>query len=313
VKGREINRVFIALSMRITHTKMFAALSLAATGLLLAGGVAFAAGPGGFWGGDAGRLPWTNGNGSAHPAGIFGTVTAVNGTTLTIESPNRGFGPRSENAATNAPTSTSYTVDAANASVMKDGASSTIANVNTGDKVLARGTVSGTTVTANAIYDGVLGPNVNPGGPMRRAFEDGTSTWDHWNGSSTWSSRPTGTALALLQGNGDPIVGGTVTAVNNGMFTITNAGKVTYSIDAEQATVVKGNATSSYAAIAVNDRVIVQGAVNGTSVTASSVIDQGPLPGSANGTSTSSTGPAAGVGGFFRGIGLFFRHLFGFF
>ncbi len=300
--------------MRITHTRTLAALSFVAAGLLLAGGVAFAAsGSSGPWGGEAWHRPWANGNDATHPAQIFGTVTAVNGTTLTIESPNRGFGPRSENAATAAPTSTSYTVNAANASVVKGGASSTIASVNVGDKVLARGTISGTTVTATAIYDGVLGPNMNPGGPMWRANDEGTSTWDRWNGSSTWPSRPTGTALALLQGNGEPIVGGTVTAVNNGMFTITNAGKVTYSIDAEQATVVKDNATSSYAAIAVNDRVIVQGTVNGTSVTASSVIDQGPVPSAATATSTFTRGPMGGIGGFFGGIGLFFRHLFGFF
>ena len=41
------------------------------------------------------------------------------------------------------------------------------------------------------------------------------------------------------------------------------------------ATVVKDNATSSISAIASGDNVIVQGTVNGTAVTASSVIDQG--------------------------------------
>ena len=149
---------------------------------------------------------------------------------------------------------------------------------------MVQGTVSGDSVTATKINDGVV--------PQMQG-----------NGAGSG-------ALASLQGNGEPVVGGSVTAISGDTLTVTNKSNVTYTIDASNATVIVKNATSSVAGISNGDNVIVQGTVNGTSVTASSVIDQGAAPAS----SGSGTGaPARGIGDVFGAIGGFFQHLFGFF
>ncbi|MDE1925484.1 MAG: hypothetical protein KGH79_04930 [Patescibacteria group bacterium] len=112
-----------------------------------------------------------------------------------------------------------------------------------------------------------------------------------------------------IQGNGQPVVGGTVSAINGSILTLATAqGGVTYSVDASHATIDRGNATSSVSQIAVGDHVVVQGSVNGTAVTASSVIDQG-----APKTSRASGIPTKGFGGFMGALGGFFHRLFGFF
>jgi hypothetical protein len=111
----------------------------------------------------------------------------------------------------------------------------------------------------------------------------------------------------IISGNGQPIVGGTVASISVNTLTITNASNVTYTVDISSAKVVKGNATSTISNIIVGDRVIVQGTVNGTSITASSVVDQGTMPNN-NATSTPQNN-----GGFFGAIGGFFHRMFGFF
>lgn len=233
--------------------------------------------------------------------GVFGTVSAINGTTITITS--KGFAGYGHPSSTTAmPTPTTYTVDASNATVVKDGASSTISSVAVGDTIVVRGTVSGTNVTATSIFDGVVPGGANPGGPMRG--------FGHGNGSSTgmWSASST----ALFQGNGEPVIGGTVTAITGSTLTVTNKSNVTYTVDGSSAVVVKGNVSSSLANVAVNDNVLIQGAVNGTSVTASTILDQSTTTGSGSG-SGSHGGPGGFVGHVFGGIGAFFQHIFGFF
>ena len=236
-------------------------------GSFLVVGTAFAAGSG-FGHGMAGRAP-----------GVFGTVTAISGNSLTISS--KGFGAQA--------TATTYTVDATSATVTKNGTASSLGNVAIGDTVSVQGTVSGSNVTATAIRDGMLGrgTGIKPG-------QHATST------------RP----ASIIQGNGQPVIGGNVTAINGSSLTVTNKSNVTYTVDATNATVAKGNAASSVSNIVVGDNVVVQGTVNGSSVTASSVMDSGAV--SANSTNTSSA-HRGGIGGFISGIGGFFHSLFGFF
>ena len=75
-------------------------------------------------------------------------------------------------------TATTYTVDASSATVTKNGAASTVSAIAVGDTVMVQGTVSGTNVTAKTIRDGV------------------------------------GQGQPAIQGNGQPVVAGTVTAIN---------------------------------------------------------------------------------------------------
>jgi len=209
------------------------------------------------------------------PPGVFGVVSAISGDTITVSS--KGFG---KNA-----TATTYTIDATNATVTKNGSSSSVSAIAVGDRIMAQGTISGTSVTATKINDGMMG---GPGAGR---------------GMGPGSKGPS------FSGNGEPVVGGTITAVNGNTISITNKSNVTYTIDATNATVDKGNATSSVSSLAVGDSVVVQGTVNGSSVTASSIIDSGTPPSTTN----SKPAPQKGFfGGFFGGIGNFFRGLFGF-
>lgn len=201
--------------------------------------------------------------------GIFGTVSSMNGTTLTVAGK---LGPKDGSA------STTYTVDATNATVWKNGATSTIASIAVNDTIMVRGTVNGSNVAATEIHDGFQrngqrGPEANP----------------------------------IIKGNGEPVLGGTVSAVNGSSLTITNKSNVTYSVDATSASIIKMGTSTTISSVAIGDTLVVQGTVNGNSVTASSIIDQANAP--ANGGVANAPKPHLG---FFGSIGAFFGHLFGF-
>ncbi len=206
--------------------------------------------------------------------GVFGTVSSINGMILTVSSKT----PR------NASTTTVYTVDASNATVYKNGATSTVAAIAVGDNVMIQGTVSGTNVTAKTIRDGIGKPGI-------------IGTFD----------RKAPATSTIVQGNGEPVVGGSVTAISGTTtLTVTNKSNVTYTVDVSNAKVEKAGTSTTVSAIAVGDNVIVQGTVNGTSVTASSVIDSG------NPTTIPAANPPKASHGFFTAIGNFFQKLFGF-
>lgn len=195
-----------------------------------------------------------------------GSVTAVNGTTLTVTSTD----PKTSLV-------TTYTVDAASAKVTKAGAASTTSAIAVGDTIMVQGTLSGTTITAKVIIDGIpTHPN-------------------------------DGEKVPAITGNGQPIVAGKITAISGSTITITNQSNVTYTIDARNAKFVKpGVTTATIANLAVGETVVVQGTVNNTSITATTVIDQNKP------ASTSGTEQKEGGRGFFGSLGGFFAHLFGF-
>lgn len=238
--------------------------------------------------------------------GIVGTVSAINGETLTVTSvPHMRPMPEGQATTTSvtpSQTPTVYTVDATNAKIYKGSVTSTvsIASIATGDTVFVQGPVTGTNVAATVIRDGVPVPMGGPrGGMPGRGF-----------GGHGASSTPSGTLP--IQGNGEPVIGGNVTAINGTTLTVTNASNVTYTIDAANTTVVRNGTTTALSSVAVGDSVIVQGTVNGTSVTASSIIDHQANASSASQGKGLGGGITAGIGGFFGSIGGFFQHLFGF-
>lgn len=101
--------------------------------------------------GSAGGQPWQGGqgpSGQARRPGVFGTVTAIDGSTITVQS--RGVG---QNAAQATPAT--YTVDASNAAITKNNATASLSDIAVGDTIMAQGTVSGTSVTATTIRDGI--------------------------------------------------------------------------------------------------------------------------------------------------------------
>src|ERR1700739_1563294 len=89
------------------------------------------------WGGPRGGM-------MQRAPGVFGTVSAISGDTITLQS--KGFG---QNA-----TATTYTVDATNATVTKNGSASSLSSIEGGDTLMVQGTVSGDNVTATKINDG---------------------------------------------------------------------------------------------------------------------------------------------------------------
>jgi len=294
----------------VSGTLVAASLAVAAVAIPLSTSFANAAGPrvtGSFGvdvrgqGGMQGRPQgnWGDRNG-VRPA-VFGTVSAINGDSLTVTQGAHpafgGFG--SSTPAMAATATTTYTVDATNATVLKNNATSTVSSISVGDKVAVQGTVNGTNVTATTIRDGFSGMGRGMMGGMRGGG----------NASST-NAMP-----SPITGNGQPVIAGTIGAINGSSLTITNKSNVSYTVDASNAKIVEGQSVITVSNLAVGDNVIVQGVVNGTSVTASSVIDQKAPSAGAN-NNASSTGPRGGHsgngGGIFGAIGGFFSHIFGF-
>ena len=215
---------------------------------------------------------------SGAKSGVIGTVATINGTTLTING-RQGFG-----------TSTAavvYAVNGATATVVKNNVTSTFSSIAVGDTVFVQGTVNGTSITATSIRDGVKGgpKGENPG--EKRNHSSGTPP---------------------IQGNGQPVIAGTVSSVSGSALTVSTKSGIQYSVDATSAKIVKGQSVIAVSGIAVGDPVVVQGVTNGTSVTASSIIDQvRPMA-----ATTASADRAESHPGIFGQLGSFFKHLFGF-
>ncbi len=219
------------------------------------------------------------GRGTMRP-GVIGTVSAVSGNTITV-SGRTGFG-------TSTPVTT-FTIDASKATVMKNNATGSIANIAIGDTLYVQGTVSGSNVIATMIRDGVMMRGQRPTGGD--------------NGGKGESS--TGQQVPSIGGNGQPVVAGTISSISGSVLSVTNKSKVSYTVDASNAKIYSGtnSAATTISTLKVGDTVVIQGSVSGSAVTASSVIDQTI----AAGTSGKSDHP-----GFFGSIGKFFMNIFGF-
>ena len=212
---------------------------------------------------------------------LLGTVTAITGNTITVAGGQRG--PKNS-------TST-YTVDAAHATIIKDQATSSVGSIGMGDHVLVQGTINGTRVVATKIIEGA--PTRPSRGPHDVDFER----------------------------NGKPMVGGTVTNISGTTLTLTNRSNMTYVVDTKNALFNRDHATSSLPEVKVGDRVLIQGIVNGADVTASMVIDRGASQTTqktsrynAHGDEYGGqeSGHQGGLAHVFGSLGGFFRQLFRF-
>lgn len=203
---------------------------------------------------------------------MFGTVTAVNGSTITISSK-----PMMKDS--NSSQATTYTVNTSSTTIVdKNTAASSVSAIAVGDTVMIEGTVSGTTITATRIHDGIMAKGVVKA--MGNKDE-----------------------VSLLEGNGQPIIGGTVSAVNGNTITITNKSNVAYTVDVTNAKITKSGTVASASNISVGDELIAQGTINGNSVVAVNVVDSAKVSTSTNGNDHR---------GFLGTIGNFFSRIFGF-
>ncbi len=210
--------------------------------------------------------------------GVFGTVSAMNGNILTVTS--KKFPNKTATA-----TTTTYTVDATNAKIMKNNVAGTISSIVIGDAIVAQGTLTGTNLVATNIRDGVM----TRGGPGKMPGKNATDPLP-----------PT------ITGNGQPVIAGSITAINGSTLTVTNKSNVTYTVDVTTAKIMQGSNTVTISNLTVGDSVIAQGIVNGNTVVASTLIDQKVQPASTTGATTVQPK------GFFGRVGSFFAHLFGY-
>ncbi len=143
----------------------------------------------------------------------------------------------------------------------------------------------------------------------------GTSTRRMMSGRVGADGKPwtasTSPRLAAVIGNGQPVVAGTVSTVSGNTLTVTTSSNVTYTVDATSAKIFQGQSTTTLSNVVVGDKVVVQGTVNGASVTATIVIDQKVSNGTPGSEGLALSNIKQG-GGMFGGIGQFFMHLFGF-
>lgn len=240
--------------------------------------------------------------------GVFGSVTVVSGNSITVSQTD----PRTKVV-------TTYTVDATNAKVIKNGAASTISAVAVGDMIMAEGTLSNTTLTATNIHDGMPPQRTGERGdgprPMPGMGMHGTTTPSgEWHPERGFGGKASTTLNPIVTGNGQPIVAGKITAASGSSITISNASNVTYTIDASTATIAKKNVKVAVTDLAIGDQVIVQGAVNGNAVVAHSIVDEGaphPAPTTTNTVDNDKQEQTHG-GGIFENVRGFFSKLFGF-
>lgn len=198
---------------------------------------------------------------------VSGTVLAINGNTITI-SGKLMMASRQNSDNSTANTTTIFTIDATNAKITKNGATILVTGITIGDKVTAQGVLTGTNIVAVIIRDGQGNQGERDSGKI------------------------------------NPVVVGKVSAINGNVLTVVSK-QGTYTVDATNAKLLRGNTTITLSNIAIGDNVIVQGTVNGTSVVASTVIDQGKP---AN-TIGNNSGKKMGL---FGPIRQFFTRLFGF-
>ena len=162
---------------------------------------------------------------------VFGTVEAINGSSITLNSFLKGA-------------TTTYTIDASVAKIIKSGsATTTISNIMVGDKLLVRGKITGTNVSAETITDNKSKNTKN---------------------TTNWAKAPKGFHSEF---NG---VIGKVSYINGSALSVSVYKKnatTTYNVDASSVTISN---------IQVGDTIIVRGTVTGTSVVAKSIVESLP-------------------------------------
>lgn len=203
---------------------------------------------------------------------VVGKVTAVSGSTITVSG-------RSLSGA--ASSTSTFSVDASGATILRGNATSTVGNIKVGDPVIIQGVVTGTNVVAKVVRFAELR-----------------------NGSEKDDK---GKNKDKIVGDGNPVVAGVVSAISGNTVSITASNSIVYSVDATNAKVqVKGVASSTVSNIAVGDKVVAQGVITGNSVVATSIFDQGQPSGDNKGRGNDAKP------GFIKKVGGWFKNLFGF-
>ncbi len=179
------------------------------------------------------------GLGRRGPPGIIGTVTLVNGMSITVKDRS----------------GSDYSVDLTSAKITKNVGGTapttiTATDINIGDTIGVRGQISGSSVTATFAMDGIslTIPDAAPVGDKSENKQSG------------------------FGGHRGPGLSGKVSAVSGTTVTITAADGTTYTVDAASAKLSKLQ-TITTSDLVVGDEVGVRGSISGTSVTATDIMD----------------------------------------
>lgn len=174
--------------------------------------------------------------------GTRGTITAINGKTITV---------KTSSGTTKVTTATSTTVSMAKAG--------TVSDIATGDQVMVLGTTSGTKIAATQIIDtGKTGSAATGQAPA--GFPGG-------------GAPPNGAGGAPSGGTGPP-TSGTVIKVSGSTITVKGTDGKTYTVSSGSTTTVAIEATGSLSDLATGDTVQVMGRTgSGGAVTAARIVD----------------------------------------
>ena len=156
------------------------------------------------------------GSGQGQNPFITGTVSTINGTTLMVN----------EKAKPDGTAGTSYTVDAANATVIKNGASAKVTDIAVNDTVMISGTISGMNVTAEMIRDG---QPQNPGGDQG----DRPGLGPEGGKSRPLDPKAPKESIAI-DGNGHAVIRGKFVSAADKILTIQSWG-ITFTVDTSKA------------------------------------------------------------------------------
>jgi hypothetical protein len=196
-----------------------------------------------------------------------GTITAINGSTITMKTSD----------------GTSVTVKTTSATKTTAQVSSSLSKIAVGDHVVVTRSTSGSKVAATRVSDSGTASATNGFGGGFGGGAGGTPpTGNFPSGGAPPSGAPTGAPSGSSTGQrpgGFPTIG-TVTGVNGSTFTIKTASGSTTTVTTSASTTYSATETSSLSALKVGDTISVQtgsrptnGATQSTSITATSITE----------------------------------------
>jgi hypothetical protein len=172
---------------------------------------------------------------TSRPGGqlVTGTVSSVSGSVITLTAKNGG----------------SYAINAASAKIMKTGAATDVSAILPGDLLMARGTLSGLSMTATTIVDGVMQRPANGTQPTTSGTTS-QSTRDH--------------------NLGTPRLMGTISTINGTSLTLTlhaQSGQTATSqtvLTNDSTIVTKDRVAATFADLTTGENVMITGTKDAT-------------------------------------------------
>jgi len=196
--------------------------------------------------------------------GAAGTITAINGTSFTLER-RQATGASGQSAGSSA-TPTTVTVDTSSSTVYTASVTGALSDLKVGDRILVTGPAGNGTVAATRVVDngdqrpgGGAGPSGASGFSGRRS--NGPSGASGFSGRGFGASGPSGQAFS----------GGTITAINGSTITLQTGAGATETVTTSNDTTYTVTKPISFSDLKTGDTVAVTGTTSGSTITATQV------------------------------------------